>query len=91
MSLADLKPRFAINPIANDIKATAILGCGKPIAPLGFLGWASGRANGTVAATGDAFGVPGRNGGTEEMSLADLKTQPPRFAHHPIARPSGPR
>jgi hypothetical protein len=36
----------------NATKATAILGCGKPIAPLGFLGWASRRASGTVAATG---------------------------------------
>ncbi len=52
MSVAVLKtqsPRFAINlqrnlP-ANDNKATAIHGCCKPFGPLGFLGWASRRAN----------------------------------------------
>jgi hypothetical protein len=61
MSVADLKtqsPRFAINPQrnlpANDNKATAIPGCCKPIAPLGFSGWASRRANRTVAATEDS-------------------------------------
>ena len=58
MSVADLEiqsPQFAFIPLrnlpANDTKATAIDGCRKPIAPLGFLGWASRRANGTVAAT----------------------------------------
>ncbi len=58
MSVADLEiqsPQFAFIPPrnlpANDTKATAIRGCRKPIAPLGFLGWASGRASGTVAAT----------------------------------------
>jgi hypothetical protein len=46
ISVADLEPqspRFAIIPQvnfpANDTKATAIHGCCKPIASLGFLGW----------------------------------------------------
>jgi hypothetical protein len=51
-------PRFAITPErnlpANDTRATAIRGWRKPIAPLEFLGWASRRTNGTVAATEDS-------------------------------------
>jgi hypothetical protein len=52
MSVADQKtqsPRFAVNPKrnlpANGKKAAAIPGCCKPIAPFGFLGWASRRPN----------------------------------------------
>ena len=47
LHLKTQSPRFAIIPerdlLANDTKAIAVQGCRKPIAPLGFLGWASGR------------------------------------------------